>query len=173
MDFSHWSLADLSPAYQPQPYPLHAEHHYALPIRQLHGSYGVDRTSSTIWQAQTVGGPAVPMQHHALQAFHPALQASHDRFNAGLTGNNRSFSASTMPVVPEMRLTSSKRPRKPKAVTTRSADWEPYRKAILTLHLEQKMPLRKVQHMIEKEYGFKAEYGTSVRPTCSEPMAWR
>ena len=163
MDFSHWSLADLSPAYQPQPYPLHAEHHYALPIRQLHGSYGVDRTSSTIWQAQTVGGPAVPMQHHALQAFHPALQASHDRFNAGLTGNNRSFSASTMPVVPEMRLTSSKRPRKPKAVAIRSADWEPYKKRILDLHIAQKTPLPKVKQMIEEEYGFKAKYVSSVQ----------
>jgi hypothetical protein len=170
MDFSHLSLTDLSPVYQPQPYPLHA-HHCALPIRQPHGSYGVDPTSSTTWQAQTLGGSAVPMQHHALQTFHPALQASHDRFNAGLNDNNQSFSASTAPVVPEMRLPPSKRPRKPKAVTIRSADWEPYKKAILTLHLEQNMPLRKVKQHIEKEYGFKAEYGTSVRPTCSEPMA--
>ena len=78
MDFPPWSLTDLAPAYQPQPYPLHAEYHCALPIRQLHGSYAVDQTSSTAWQAQTLGVPAVPMQHHALWAFHPAMRASHD-----------------------------------------------------------------------------------------------
>lgn len=161
MEFPPW-LTDLLPAYQPQPYPLHAEHHYTLPIRQPHGSYGVDQTSSTTWQAQTLGGPAVPMQHRALQAFHPTLRASHDRFNAGRIGNHQSFSASAAPVVPEMHLAPSKRPRKPRAVTIRSADWEPYKKAILTLHLEQNMPLRKVKQQIEKEYGFKAEYGTSV-----------
>ncbi|KAG9196844.1 hypothetical protein G6514_003818 [Epicoccum nigrum] len=56
-----------------------------------------------------------------------------------------------------MPLAPSKRPRKPKAVTKRSADWEPYKKAIFTMHLEQNMPLHKVKHNIEKEYGFKAE----------------
>ena len=134
---------------------------------ELHISAGLRKDL----QAQTLGGPAVPMQQHALQAFHPALRAGHHRFNAGLNDNDRSLSASTAPLIPEMRLTSSKRPRKPKAVAIRSADWEPYKKAILTLHLEQNMPLRKVQQMIEKEYGFKAEYDTSVRPTCSKPMA--
>jgi hypothetical protein len=171
MDFPPWSPTDLAPAYQPQPYSPHADHHYALSIRQPHESHGVDQISFTTWQAQTLGGPAVTMQHHALQTFHPALQASHDRFNAGLNGKNKSISASTAPVVPEMRFAPSKRRRKPKAVTTRSADWEPYKKAILTLHLEQSMPLRKVKQEMEKEYGFKAEYGTSVRPMFSKPLA--
>lgn len=54
------------------------------------------------------------------------------------------------------------RPRKRKAATLRADDWEPYKKRILDLHIEQKMPLRKVKELIEEKYGFKAEYVTSV-----------
>ncbi|OSS43492.1 hypothetical protein B5807_11879 [Epicoccum nigrum] len=80
--------------HQPQPCPLHAEHHHVLPNRQPHGSYGVDQTISTTWQAQTLGAPAMTVQHSALRASHPTLQAGHGRSNVRLAGNNKSFQAS-------------------------------------------------------------------------------
>jgi hypothetical protein len=54
------------------------------------------------------------------------------------------------------------RPRKRKAATLRADDWEPHKKRILDLHIEQKRPLPEVRQTIEKEYGFKAEYVAAV-----------
>jgi hypothetical protein len=55
------------------------------------------------------------------------------------------------------------RPRKRKAATLREEDWKPYKKPILDLHIEQKVPLQKVRELIVEKYGFKAEYVASVR----------
>ena len=48
--------------------------------------------------------------------------------------------------------------RKKKAPTLRAKDWEPYKARVLELHDSQKLPLVKVKEMIEKEFGFTAEY---------------
>lgn len=50
------------------------------------------------------------------------------------------------------------KPRKPKAPTLRTHDWEPYKARILELHIDQKLPLRQVKQTIEREFEFTAEY---------------
>ncbi|KAH8731102.1 hypothetical protein GQ44DRAFT_604903 [Phaeosphaeriaceae sp. PMI808] len=49
------------------------------------------------------------------------------------------------------------RPRKPKAPTLRAEVWEPYKERILELYVTKEVPLPKIIHIIENEYGFKAE----------------
>jgi hypothetical protein len=50
------------------------------------------------------------------------------------------------------------RMRKRKAPTLRVDAWEPYKARIIELHIEQGLPLGKVKDIIEKEFGFTAEY---------------
>jgi hypothetical protein len=63
------------------------------------------------------------------------------------------------------------RPRKRKAATLRADDWEPYKKRILDLHIEQKRPLPEVRQTIKKEYGFEAEYVASLRARLCDSSA--
>ena len=50
------------------------------------------------------------------------------------------------------------KPRKPKAPTLRTYDWEPYKARILELYDDQKLSLREVKETIEREFEFTAEY---------------
>jgi hypothetical protein len=63
------------------------------------------------------------------------------------------------------------RPRKRKAATLRADDWEPYKKRILDLHIEQKRPLPEVRQTIKKEYGFEAGYVASLRARLCDSSA--
>jgi Clr5 domain len=48
--------------------------------------------------------------------------------------------------------------RKRKAPTLRADAWNPYKKRIIQLHIEQNLSLQEVRNAIEKEFGFAAEY---------------
>ncbi|KAH7134952.1 hypothetical protein B0J11DRAFT_148585 [Dendryphion nanum] len=66
-------------------------------------------------------------------------------------------------IVPSMGPPS--RPRKRKATTIRADAWVPYKARILELHIEQKIPLKKVIEVIKDEFGFTAglrQYRTRI-----------
>jgi Clr5 domain len=48
--------------------------------------------------------------------------------------------------------------RRKKAPTLRREAWAPYKDRIVELHITQGLPLREVKIIIEKEFGFTAEY---------------
>ncbi|KAF2820930.1 TPR-like protein [Ophiobolus disseminans] len=159
MDFLPRGLPDLAPAYLPQLELPHTGHYNTLPAQQLYRSYDVNRTSAFTLQAQLSGGPGVTTQNHALHPFSlPTLHSSHAQFNLEYAGNSQFVSASTSaPAGPASPMGPPDRPRKRKAATLRADDWEPYKKRILDLHIEQKKSLPEVRQIVEKECGFKAE----------------
>jgi hypothetical protein len=60
--------------------------------------------------------------------------------------------------MPAAHLRSPANPRKKKAPTLRPEVWEPYKDRIRQLYFEQNVPLLEVKDLIEKEFGFNAEY---------------
>jgi hypothetical protein len=163
MTFPPRSLPNLAPAYQPE---LDLPHttYYNAPPQQLYGSYGVDHTSAFAVQAQRSGGPVATTPNHSLHPFTlPIWQPSHDHLKSVPASNSQPASASTAIAGPTSSMRPPDRPRKRKAATLRADDWEPYKKRILDLHIEQRLALPKVRDMIEVEYGFKAEYVTILR----------
>lgn len=107
----------------------------------------------------------------APQDFTPAQQTT------GLLQSLHPLNTSQEPVLPrtqdiwvvsanDAKLTAAMGPpskrRKKKAPTLRAKDWEPYKARILELHDARKLPLAKVKEMIEKEFGFTAEYGIII-----------
>ena len=174
MDFPLRSLPDLAPAYLPQLELLHTGHHNA-PAQQFYEPYGIDRTSAFTLQAQLSGGQVATTQNHALHPFGPSkAHPSHAQHDAEFASNNQSASASASaaPAGPASPMGPPAQPRKCKAATLRADDWEPYKKRILDLHIEQKIPLSKVRQIVEEEYGFKAEYVISVRARQCESSVW-
>jgi hypothetical protein len=159
------SLPDLAPAYQPQLEFPHTKH-YNAPAQQLYRPYGADQTFAFAVQAQHSDGLVTTTPNHNQRpSTLPAWQPSLADFGAVLASTSRSASASASAAStgPASSMRPPDRPRKRKAATLRAEDWEPYKKRILDLHIEQKVPLLKVRELIVEEYGFKAEYVASVR----------
>jgi hypothetical protein len=138
----------------------HTRHHNPL-AQQAYGLYGDDTAFAFTLQAQLPGGHFATTQNHAP---HPSklstVLPSYVQHDAEFAGNSQFGSAT--PAGPASPMDPPPRPRKRKAPTLRADDWEPYKKRILQLHIENKLPLPEVRQMIEEEYGFKAEY---VPPT--------
>jgi hypothetical protein len=156
MDFPPPSLPDLAPAYPPQLELLHTGYYNVLPTQQLYGQYGVDQSSAFTLQVQPSGRPVATTPNHNLHlSTLPTLQPSYVHLGAVLAGNSQ-------PARPASSMGPPARLRKRKAATLRADDWEPYKKRILDLHIKQKRSLSEVREIIEEEYGFKAEYVTSV-----------
>lgn len=85
--------------------------------------------------------------------------------NFQLSSNAEDVASTSMP-----QLTSA---RKRKAPTLRADAWNPYKYRIIELHIEQDLPLTQVKEVMEKEFGFKAEYAfswlfTLKFPSCSD-----
>jgi hypothetical protein len=49
-------------------------------------------------------------------------------------------------------------PRRKKAQTLRDKDWEPFRTRVFELHITNGLPLKEVKAVMQREYGFSAEY---------------
>jgi hypothetical protein len=172
MDFPPRSLPDPAPAYLAQ---LELPHtgNYNAPAQQMYGLHGVDGVFASTLQAQRSGGLVATMQNHTLHPFHPLLQFGYMQHDAAFAGNNsQSTSASTTAAGPASPMGPPDRRRKRKAETLRADDWEPYKKRILDLHIEQNMPLPEVRQTIENEYGFKAEYVASLQARLCRSLAW-
>jgi len=173
MDYFPQIQPDLAPVNLPQfEYPR-TEYH---PLTQrVHGVYGVDGVSTFVQQAHLPGGLFATTQNHAPHQFGWSTGLHHAQYDAELAGSGPSgpgFVVPDAPVAPAVSPVSAgpaspmgppARPRKRKAPTLRTNDWEPYKERILDLHITQKLPLPKVKQMIEEEYGFKAEYAAPVR----------
>lgn len=56
--------------------------------------------------------------------------------------------------IPASPMAPPSKPRKRKAPTLRVDVWEPYKARIIELHIEQKLPLRKVKETIREEFSF-------------------
>ncbi|RAR02066.1 TPR-like protein [Stemphylium lycopersici] len=157
MDFPPRSLPDLAPAYLAPLELPHTGNHNA-PAQQTYGLHGLDGVSVFNLQARSSGGLVATTQDYAPYPFGPLLQPGHMQYDAAFAGNNRqSALESTAAARPASSMGPPKQPRKPKAATLRAADWEPYKKRILELHIEQKKPLHEVKKIIEEEYSFQAE----------------
>lgn len=163
MAFPPRSLPTLAPAYPAQLQLPQTGHYNDVLNQQLYEPYGVDQTSAFAVQAQRSGGAVATTPNYNLHpSTLPAGQPGVAHFDAVLAGTTQPASASAATTGPASSMGPPDRPRKRKAATLRADDWEPYKKRILDLHVEQKMPLHKVKELIEEKYGFKAEYVTSV-----------
>jgi hypothetical protein len=172
MDFPPRSLPTLMPAYLAQLELPHTGNHNA-PAQQTYELHGVDGVSAFTLQTQRSGGLVTTTQNHAPHPLGPLLQPGHMQHDAAFAGNNsQSASASTTAAGPASPMGPPDRPRKRKAATLCADYWEPYKKRILDLHIEQKKPLPEVRQTIEKEYGFKAGYVASLRARPCESSAW-
>lgn len=161
MNVPRRSLPDLAPACPSQSYSQHAEYQNIPPAQQSCGPYRVDQTSApaSTWQTQHFFGPAAATQHHVQQPFGPrVLYHSDEPFESGSASYSQSTSTftSTLPAALAPPVGPQEQTRKRKAPTLRAADWEPYKKRILDLHIEQNIPLPEVQQMIQNECGFEA-----------------
>jgi hypothetical protein len=164
MAFPPRSLPALAPAYPARLDLPRTEHYNALPTQRLYGLFGVDQTSAFAVQAQRSGEPVATTPNHNLDpSTLPAWQPGLAHFGAVLAGTSLPSSVSAAPTESASPIGPPDRPRKRKAVTLRADDWEPYKKRILDLHIEQNRPLPEVRQTIEEEYGFKAGYVASVR----------
>ena len=162
MNFPRPSLLDPAPAFPSQPYPHYAENQNFTPAQQSSGLYRVDQTSvrTSTWQTQTFCGPAASIQHHVQQPIGPRILCpSNAPFETGSANYSHptSIPTSTVPESLAPPMGPQERTRKRKAPTLRAADWEPYKKRILELHIDQDIPLPKVKEMIQDECGFEAE----------------
>lgn len=158
------SLPDLAPPYLTQLEPSHTHCYNAVSTQQLYGPYAVDQTSALTSQVLLPGGQVATTPNHNLQSsILPARQLGLEHFGAWLAGTSQPVFASAAPTGPALPMGPPAQPRKRKAATLRADDWEPYKKRVLDLHIEQKRPLPEVRQIIEKEYGFKAEYVAFVR----------
>lgn len=162
MNFPRHSLPDLAPAYPSQPYSQHDEYQNVPPAQQSCGPYRVDQTSApaSTWQTQPIFGPAATTQHHIQQPFGPRVLYQRDApFESGSASYSQptSTSTSTLPAALAPPVGLQEQTRKRKAPTLRAADWEPYKKRILDLHIEQDLPLPEVKQMMQNECGFEAE----------------
>jgi hypothetical protein len=163
MAFPPRSLPDLAPAYQPQLELPHTRY-YNAPAQQLYRPYGADQTFAFAVQAQHSGGSVTTTPNHNQRpSTLPAWQPDVAHSGAVLTSTSRPASTSAASTGPASSMRPPDRPRKRKAATLREEDWKPYKKPILDLHIEQKVPLQKVRELIVEKYGFKAEYVASVR----------
>lgn len=154
------SLPNLASADFPQREHPQSGHYDIAPSQQMFEQYGPDLVSISTWQAQSFGGPVVTMQPFVRPTLYPSHEQAHD----GISGNKPSIIVPIAPKTPIMPMVPQKPPRKRKAATLRAADWEPYRKRILELHIEEKRSVQQVKRLMEDKYGFKAEYATSFRP---------
>lgn len=133
----------------------------AIPTQQLYEPYGVDETSAFAWQTEPLDGQVVTTPGHNLQpSTLSTWEFSPAHSSAVLAGTSLPAFASPPPAGPAPPKAGQSRKRK--AVTLRPDDWEPYKKRILDLHIEQNKPLPEVRQVMEKEYGFKAEYVASL-----------
>jgi hypothetical protein len=161
MDYPLRNLPDLARADLPQLETSHTGQHHYL-IQQAYGLDGFDGTTGFTLQTQHPGGRIATTQDHVAHPFNVStVLPGYTQHDAEFTTNGQLWSAApegpALPMGPPVRL------RKRKAPTLRADDWEPYKKRILDLHIAQRLPLSKVRQMIEEEYGFKAQYVTSVR----------
>ncbi|KAH8702997.1 Tetratricopeptide repeat-domain-containing protein [Phaeosphaeriaceae sp. PMI808] len=155
MDFPPRSLPNLAPADLTQPGISHTAHYY-LPTQQAYRPYGVDGAFVFTPQAQLPGGQVATLHDYAPHPFSlSTVHPSHAQHDAERVRNGQSESVSAAPVGPASAMDPPARPRKRKAPTRRADDWKPYKDRILDLHTT--LPLEKVRHLIEEEYGFKAE----------------
>jgi hypothetical protein len=70
---------------------------------------------------------------------------------------------STIATEPARVVAPGTKKRKRKATTVSAQAWEPYKEHIEELHVNQGIPLPKVREMIEKNFGFTAEYVIIIR----------
>ncbi|KAJ4329557.1 hypothetical protein N0V87_010753 [Didymella glomerata] len=152
-------LPTLAPAYPAQLRLPQTGYYNALPTQQPYGPYSVDQTSAFAVQALRSGAPvATTPSHNQRPSTLPAWQPGLAHSGAVHAGTSQPSSASAAHAGPASSMGPPDRPRKRKAATLRADDWEPYKKRILDLHIEQKRPLPEVKQMIEEEYkDFKAE----------------
>ncbi|KAF3000914.1 hypothetical protein E8E13_008418 [Curvularia kusanoi] len=147
------SLPNLASADFPQREHPQSGHYDIAPAQQMFEQYGLDSMSVSTWQVQSFGGPAVTMQPFVP----PTLYPSHEQFHNGFLGNKPSTILPKAPKAPMLPKVPQKPMRKRKAATLHAADWEPYRKRILELHIKQNRSVHEVKQMMEAENGFKAE----------------
>ena len=175
MDYFPQIQPDLAPVNLPQfEYPR-TEYHHPL-TQRVHGLYGVDGVSAFVQQAHLSDGLFATTQNQAPHQFSWSIGFPHNaQYDAELVGTGPSGPGFAVPDAPDAPAVPSvsagaaspmgppAQPRKRKAPTLRTNDWEPYKQRILDLHTTQKLPLPRVKQMIEEEYGFKAEYAAPVR----------
>lgn len=172
MAFPPRSLPTLAPAYPAQLQLPQTGHYNDVLNQQLYEPYGVDQTSAFAVQAQRPGGPVATTPNHNLHpSTLPAGQPGLAHLDAVLAGTTQPASASAATTGPASSMGPPDRPRKRKAATLRADDWEPYKKHILDLLIEQGKPLDEVRKAIKKEYGFEATYVASIRARQCESSA--
>lgn len=124
--------------------------------QQGYESYSVHLALDPTLQTQSQGGQLATGSSHIPHTFNPSLASRNNEYHE----HHGMEPATDAQVTPAPSMGPPTRPRKRKAPTLHADAWEPYKARIVELHVEQKLPLKKVKETIEQESGFIAEYVT-------------
>lgn len=111
---------------------------------QTHGDNQISFPGDDAMLSMLLQDPIIPMQSLA-----PCLRRKAHTPDTIRPQCSLPFSA------PQGEASSTKR-RKKKATTLHDSDWEPFKKRIVELH-NSHWPLKKIQQIMEKDFGFRAE----------------